>query len=50
MNSRIHMQDQVTNRIEELMCDKHAIDWNDVLQNIVTATIVSAFFMLGLNW
>lgn len=50
MMTRIHMQDQVHNRIDELT-DKHgAINWDEFFQNVVTLTIVTIFLLLGLSW
>jgi len=50
MITRIHMQDQVRNRIKELNTDTHRVDWNEFLQNIVTLSIVTLFLLLGLSW
>lgn len=50
MMNRFHMQDQVNNRIEELMRNHHSDDVNEMLQNAVTLAIVSLFLLLGLSW
>ena len=50
MMTRIHMQDQINNRIDELMRDDAALDFEEVMQNVVTLTIVAVFLLLGLNW
>ena len=50
MMTRIHMQDQINNRIEELMKETHSVSWDELFQNVVTMTIVAVFLLLGLNW
>ncbi|MGR9071944.1 MAG: hypothetical protein ACU833_02650 [Gammaproteobacteria bacterium] len=50
MMTRIHMQDQITNRIEELMRDDRGVDLDEVLQNAATLTLIAVFLLLGLNW
>ena len=50
MMTRVHMQDQIHNRIEELNKENQHIDWDDVAQNIVTLSIVTIFLLLGLSW
>jgi hypothetical protein len=50
MMTRIHMQDQINNRIEELMKENHVVSWDEWFQNIVTVAIVTVFLLLGLSW
>ncbi|WP_160172743.1 hypothetical protein [Methylomarinum vadi] len=50
MMPRIHMQDQVHNRIKELMNETHRHDWDEIFQNIATLTLVTIFLTLGLSW
>ncbi len=49
MMTRIHMQDQVENRIKELMQDNQALKRSEFLQDIVTLCIVTIFLLLGLS-
>jgi len=48
--NRIHMQDQVNNRIEDITNNEFPIKLNEALQNIATLLIVSIFLFLGLSW
>jgi hypothetical protein len=50
MMNRIHMQDQVHDRIKDLMRHEHLAHLDELLQNIVTLAIVSVFLLLGLSW
>ncbi|WP_305909283.1 hypothetical protein Q9L42_006245 [Methylomarinum sp. Ch1-1] len=50
MMSRIHMQDQVHNRIQELMNEAPRHNWDEILQNIATLALVTIFMTLGLCW
>ncbi len=50
MMTRIHMQDQVHNRIEDLMQDHKRLNWDEISQDIVTFGIITVFIMIGLNW
>ncbi len=53
MMTPIHMQDQIHNRIEELMNEKTEIeshDWDEVFQNVATLSLIVLFMTLGLNW
>ena len=50
MMSRIHMQDQVHNRIKDLMNEEPHIDWDGIFQNAATLTLVTLFMTLGLSW
>ncbi len=51
MITRIHMQDQIHNRIEELMNEKKFYDWNELFQNISTLSLLLIFMsiVLGLS-
>ncbi len=46
------MQDQVHNRIEELMNEKKDdhIDWDEIFQNVTTLSLIIVFISLGFNW
>jgi len=50
MITRIHMQDQITNRIEELMRENQSVAKEELLQDIATLAIVTVFLLLGLSW
>jgi len=50
MHSRTHMQDQIHNRIEELMNEDNHYDWDEVFQNAATLSLVILFMTLGLSW
>ncbi len=50
MSTPIHMQDQITNRIDTIMQDKNEISWDDYAQTAVTVLIVFVFLTLGLGW
>ena len=50
MMPRIHMQDQIQNRIEELMNEKNIHDWDEIFQNATTFSLVVLFMTLGLSW
>jgi len=49
MMTRIHMQDQIHNRIDELMNEKNYFDWNELLQNITTLSLLIVFITVGLG-
>ncbi len=50
MITRIHMQDQIHNRIEELMNEKNTNNWDEVFQDAATFSLIVLFMTLGLNW
>lgn len=50
MATRIHMQDQVKNRIESIMRDDSIPTFSDYAQTVVTLLIVFIFLVFGLNW
>ncbi len=55
MLKHIHMQDQIDNRIEELMNEipmhEHKdYDWEELFQNAATFALVTLFITLGVNW
>ena len=50
MTPRYHMQDQVHDRIKDLMGEKHAFPWFKRLPNLAAPAIVTLFLILGLNW
>lgn len=50
MMNRIHMQDQVHNRIEDITNNGHSASLEELFQNIATLAIVSIFLLLGLSW
>ena len=45
-----HMQDQVHDRIKEIMGENHRYKLDDILQNLATLMIIIVFLLLGLNW
>ncbi len=49
MNTRTHMQDQIHNRIEELMNEKNAYNWDEIFQDATTFSLIILFMALGLN-
>ncbi len=49
MITRIHMQDQIHNRIDELMNEKKFYDWNELFQNITTISLIIVFITFGLG-
>ncbi len=50
MITHIHMQDQIQNRIEELMNEKNNHDWDEIFQNAATFSLIIIFMTLGLSW
>ena len=52
MMTNIHMQDQIHNRIEDLMNEESIskADWDEVFQNAATFSLIILFMTLGLNW
>lgn len=50
MITRIHMQDQITNRIDELMKENQSFGKEELFQDIATLAIVTVFLLLGLSW
>ena len=50
MNTPIHMQDQITNRIDIIMQDSRNSSWDDYAQTAVTILIIFVFLTLGLGW
>lgn len=50
MASRIHMQDQVKDRIHSIMQEKPIVDSQTCSQNLVLALIVLVFLTFGLSW
>ncbi len=49
MITRIHMQDQIHNRIDELMNEKKFYNWNELFQNITTLSLIIVFITFGLG-
>jgi hypothetical protein len=49
MITRIHMQDQIHNRIDELMNEKKFYNWNELFQNITTLSLIIVFITFGLR-
>lgn len=45
---RVHMHDQVRNRVDNIMTEPKMINWNEVLQNLTTLGILGLFFMSNL--
>ncbi|NOQ77754.1 MAG: hypothetical protein GQ475_08210 [Methylococcaceae bacterium] len=50
MQSPTPMQDQIHNRIEDLMNEGSPYDWDEIFQNAVTLSLVILFMTLGLSW
>ena len=50
MATRIHMQDQVKNRIESFMRNDRLPTIGDYAQTALTLLIVFIFLVFGLNW
>lgn len=50
MMPRTHMQDQVHNRIKELMNENSAHNWDEIFQNAATFTLITLFITLGIGW
>ncbi len=44
----VHMHDQVRNRVENIMPETKAVNWNEVMQNLTTLGILGVFFMFSL--
>jgi hypothetical protein len=50
MQTRTHMQDQIHNRIDDLMNEHSTYDWDEIFQNAATLSLVILFMTLGLSW
>ncbi len=50
MKTRTHMQDQIHNRIDDLMNENTHYDWDEVFQNAATLSLVIVFMTLGISW
>ena len=50
MITNTHMQDQIHNRIEELMNEKTFYNWDEIFQNATTFSLIVIFLTLGLSW
>ncbi len=50
MQTRTHMQDQIRNRIKDLMNEDSTYDWDEIFQNAATLSLVILFMTLGLSW
>jgi len=53
MVTNTHMQDQIHNRVQELMDEhnqNHHLDWDEVFQNAATFSLIIIFMTLGLSW
>jgi hypothetical protein len=47
--TRLHMHDQVRNRVEHIMtANEKPVNWDEVMQNITTLGILGVFFMFSL--
>jgi hypothetical protein len=44
------MQDQIHNRIDDLMNEHSPYDWDEIFQNAATLSLVILFMTLGLSW
>lgn len=45
---RVHMHDQVRNRVENIMPETRVVNWNEILQNITMLGILGVFFIFSL--
>lgn len=54
MISNIHKQDQIHNRVDDLMIEENnnqnQFDWDEVFQNAATFSLIIVFMTLGLNY
>ena len=50
MMTHIHMQDQIKNRIDNIMFDERMHKFEEYLQTITTFIIVFVFLAFGLSW
>jgi hypothetical protein len=50
MTPRTHMQDQVHDRIKDIMGEKEPLTLEGLFHNLATLAIVVAFLMVGINW
>lgn len=50
MITKIHMQDQVNNRINDLMNDENLTISDELLQLLVSVTTVIFFLVAGVHW
>lgn len=47
----IRMQDQITNRIDEIMKDDHPLAWlDDTMQTTISLIILVVFLAFGVTW
>jgi hypothetical protein len=42
------MHDQVRNRVNSIMTEPKAVNWDEVMQNVTTLGILGLFFMFSL--
>jgi hypothetical protein len=47
--TRVHMHDQVRNRVENIMPETKTVNWDEILQNITMLGILSLFFISTLH-
>lgn len=50
MITKIHMQDQINNRINDLMDDNKLSRTDELLQIFISLTTVVIFLVAGVNW
>ena len=50
MITHIHMQDQIHNRIDDLMSEGKLDNWSELLQNVATLALIVIFMVVGINW
>jgi hypothetical protein len=50
MITKIHMQDQINNRINDLMDDDKLSRTDEFLQIFIGLTMVVIFFVAGIHW
>jgi hypothetical protein len=46
---RVHMNDQIRNRVEHIMSETKSVNWDEVLQNITMLGIMGIFIVAKLN-
>lgn len=49
MMPRIHMQDQVHDRIKDIMGEKR-LTVQDIMQQLTNLAVIVIFLLIGLNW
>lgn len=52
MMINVHMQDQVHNKVKELMNEKknNHYDWDEIFQNLTVFSLIFLLMTVGLSW